>query len=134
MGKKGGAKKGKPVVMTQQEFFQQQSLQNSEPNYDRLFNQQARETQQDTGSWDKVDIFGQNKGKVVVAKQEPAAIIIPEQKEPVEEEKKVKPQPVIEEKKVEPKKEQKKSEPIKVVEQKQAQPLIDPKKFEEHRR
>jgi hypothetical protein len=35
MGKKGGSKKGKPVVMTQQEFFQAQP---AEPNYSALFN------------------------------------------------------------------------------------------------
>ena len=71
MGKKGGPKKGKPIVMTQQEFFQSQQAQPSEPNYANLFRDQASKAS-DTqtsgaGSWDKVDIFGLNKGKVVVA-------------------------------------------------------------------
>jgi len=47
MGKKGGSKKGKPVVMTQQEFFQAQP---AEPNYSALFNGGS--------SWGSADLFG----------------------------------------------------------------------------
>ena len=52
MGKKGGSKKGKPVVMTQQEFFQSQQAQPAEPNYSTLFNNNG------ASSWGSADLFG----------------------------------------------------------------------------
>ena len=111
MGKKGGSKKGKPVVMTQQEFFKSQQAQPSEPNYSALFN---NTNPSNTGSsWGSADLFGQNQGKVVVAvkeavKERPSEtrVIIPkveEEKQSPEEVKEVK----KEEKKVEVKREEK---------------------------
>ena len=98
MGKKGGSKKGKPVVMTQQEFFQSQQAQSSELNYPRVFKDMTKEDQ--TTSWDKVDIFGQNKGKVILAATLPP---------PTQDEAKAKTiPPEVEIKNVEPKEEKKK--------------------------
>jgi len=55
MGKKGGSKKGKPVVMTQQEFFQSQQAQPAEPNYSALFNNNPSNG---GSSWGSADLFG----------------------------------------------------------------------------
>ena len=85
MGKKGGQKKGKPIVMTQQEFFQSQLAQPAEPNYANLFKNQQKDANDAGGSWDKVDLYGQNQGKVVVASKEPEKV----KETKVEEEKKV---------------------------------------------